>query len=398
MNRPSTVIAYINAAHFVDHYAMLIFPAALLVMGPALGLAYNELLPYATPGFIAFGAGSALTGWLGDCWSRRHMMLLFFWGIGLALILTGLASTPWQLGIALLLVGLFASIYHPVGSAMLVAHARKLGRDMGINGVFGNLGVASSALITGAVSQWLGWRAAFVMPGLLCLVIGLGFARQVAHEPLRSKSATSGAAPPLSPDLMWRVAAASILAVLAVSPTFNAITVAMPALLSERLAVLADQPAMLGLLAAGIYLFGALTQYTIGSLIDRYGLRPIFLGFCLLMGPALYAAAQAQGLWLVFTLIVIIMAIFGMVTVNDTMVGKYTADRWRARAYAARYLIGFSAAGASVALVALLHARGGFTLVLLCLAALSLLLVAGGLTFPRETAAPVTRAPDYSSP
>ena len=33
-------------------------------MGPALGMAYSELLPYATPGFVAFGAGSLITGWL----------------------------------------------------------------------------------------------------------------------------------------------------------------------------------------------------------------------------------------------------------------------------------------------------------------------------------------------
>src|SRR5690606_11182064 len=126
-----------------------------------------------------------LTGWLGDRWSRRHMMLVFFLGMGASLIITGLASTPWQLGAALLLIGMFASIYHPVGTAMLAAHARQMGRDMGINGVFGNLGVASSALVTGAVAQWLGWRAAFVLPGLLCLIVGLGFARHVVHEPTR---------------------------------------------------------------------------------------------------------------------------------------------------------------------------------------------------------------------
>ena len=82
MNSPTRVIGFVNAAHFIDHYSMLIFAAAVIVMGPALGMAYSELLPYATPGFIAFGAGSLLTGWLGDRWSRRHMMVIFFVGIG----------------------------------------------------------------------------------------------------------------------------------------------------------------------------------------------------------------------------------------------------------------------------------------------------------------------------
>ena len=117
------MIGFVNAAHFIDHYAMLIFAAAVIVMGPALGMAYSELLPYATPGFIAFGAGSLLTGWLGDRWSRRHMMVIFFIGIGASMIAVGFVQTPLQLGAALLSIGIFASIYHPVGTAMIVSYA-----------------------------------------------------------------------------------------------------------------------------------------------------------------------------------------------------------------------------------------------------------------------------------
>ena len=62
MNNPARVISFVNGAHFIDHYSMLVFAAAVIVMGPALGMAYSELLPYATPGFVAFGAGSLLTG------------------------------------------------------------------------------------------------------------------------------------------------------------------------------------------------------------------------------------------------------------------------------------------------------------------------------------------------
>src|SRR4051812_16527860 len=132
MNNPHTVIGFVNAGHFIDHYAMLVFAAALVVIGPAFAMGYSELLPYAMPGFVAFGAGSLLTGWLGDRWSRRHMMVIFFLGIGTALMATGSVQTPMQLGAALLAIGLFAAIYHPVGTAMLVAHADRLGREIGI--------------------------------------------------------------------------------------------------------------------------------------------------------------------------------------------------------------------------------------------------------------------------
>ena len=145
-------------------------------------MTYSELLPYATPGFVAFGAGSLLTGWLGDRWSRRHMMVIFFCGIGASMIAIGLVQTPLQLGAALFAIGLFASIYHPVGTAMIVAYADKLGREMGINGVWGNLGVASAALVTGVLSQFLGWRWAFIVPGLVTIAIGIAFCAMVVHE------------------------------------------------------------------------------------------------------------------------------------------------------------------------------------------------------------------------
>src|SRR5499427_1639429 len=176
MNSPSRVISFVNAAHFIDHYAMLIFAAAVIIMGPALGMAYSELLPYATPGFIAFGAGSLLTGWLGDRWSRRHMMVIFFIGISASMIVVGVVQTPLQRGAALLAIAIFASIYHPVGTAMIVSYADRLGHEMGLNGVWGNLGVASSALVTGVIGQYLGWRFAFIIPGIATVFLGAAFA------------------------------------------------------------------------------------------------------------------------------------------------------------------------------------------------------------------------------
>src|ERR1700741_5044297 len=107
MNNPGRVIGFVNAAHFIDHYSMLIFAAAVIIMGPALDMAYSELLPYATPGFVAFGAGSLLTGWLGARGSPRHMMVIFFLGIGASMIAVGLAQTKLELGFALLSVGIF---------------------------------------------------------------------------------------------------------------------------------------------------------------------------------------------------------------------------------------------------------------------------------------------------
>jgi MFS family permease len=390
MNSPRTVIGFINAGHFIDHYAMLVFAAAVIVMGPALGIGYSELLPYATPAFVAFGAGSLLTGWLGDRWSRRHMMAIFFLGIGVAMILVAFVRTPLQLGAALLAVGLFASIYHPVGTAMLVAHADKLGRQVGINGVWGNLGVASSAVVTGVIAQYLGWRWAFALPGLVTIAVGVGFLVRVRHEAHTGRQPARAAAR-VSPDMMWRVVVALVVTIVASSTTFNAITVALPKLFAERLTMLTTSPAMIGLIASGVYVFGALTQFTIGNLVDRHSLKTVFLPLAVAFPVLLFAGAGLTGVAFVVVSIGMIAAMFGLVTVNDAMVGKYTSDQWRARAFAVRYFLGFTAAGFSVGLVAWMHQTGGFGMMLQMFGTFCLLIVVGALIFPPEHRIPAAQ-------
>jgi MFS family permease len=391
MNSPSRVIGFVNAAHFIDHYSMLIFAAAVIVMGPALGMAYSELLPYATPGFVAFGAGSLLTGWLGDRWSRRHMMVIFFIGIGLCMIAVGFVQTPLQLAAALLAIGLFASIYHPVGTAMIVSYADKLGREMGLNGVCGNLGVASSALVTGVVSQYLGWRASFIIPGVITVLLGIVFARTVMHED-RTGTRQAAAQVRIAKKHMWRVILALLLVVIAISTTFNAVTVALPKLFAERLAGMTKSPALLGVIAAGVYVFGAMTQYTIGKLLDRHSLKSVALPLSFVLAPLLYLAATLSELPLILASIGIVMGAFGQVTVNDAMVGKYTSEEWRSRAYAVRYFVGFTAAGASVGLVAWLYEQGGFVSVLRAFSGLCLLAIAAAIILPNEIKVPAAPA------
>ncbi len=390
MNSPARVIGFVNAAHFIDHYAMLIFAAAVIVMGPALGMAYSELLPYATPGFVAFGAGSLLTGWLGDRWSRRHMMVIFFVGIGASMVAVGLVNTPIELGAALLSIGLFASIYHPVGTAMIVSYADRLGREMGLNGVWGNLGVASSALVTGALAEYLGWRWAFIVPGFVTILIGIAFMQMVVHED-RATARQAAAQARVAKEDMWRVIVALLIVVVAISTTFNAVTVVLPKLFAERLSGLTRSPALLGAIAAGVYVFGAMTQYSVGKLLDRHSLKAVSLPLSFVLAPFLYMAAELSNWPLIVAAIGIVMGAFGQVTVNDAMVGKYTNEKWRSRAYAVRYFVGFTAAGASIGMVAWLYQHGGFVTMLHAFGGLCLLVIAAAIILPAEIKVPATR-------
>ena len=163
---------FLNVGHFYDHLFMLVFATvAALSLSHEWGMSYAEVIPYATPGFVAFAVCAVPAGWLADKWSRKGMMVVFYVGIGLSSIFTSLAETPLQIGI-----GLFAAIYHPVGLALVVQGRENTGVPLAINGIFGNVGVACAALITGFLIDHAGWRSAFVWPGFMSIATGIAYA------------------------------------------------------------------------------------------------------------------------------------------------------------------------------------------------------------------------------
>ena len=133
-------IGFINWAHALDHYVMLIFPTVVIGLELIYGRSYAELIALGTASFVAFGIFSLPAGWLADRWSRRNMMVLFYAGCGFSLVAAALAPNLIGLAIALFALGVFAAIYHPVGLAMVTQKWRNTGMRLAVNGVWGNLG------------------------------------------------------------------------------------------------------------------------------------------------------------------------------------------------------------------------------------------------------------------
>ena len=177
MSRHRLNFLFLNLGHFLDHLFMLVFATvAALRLAEEWDMSYAALIPYATPGFVAFGVCAIPAGWIADKWSRAGMIIIFFIGIGVSAILTALADSPIEIALGLLAMGVFAAIYHPVGIAMVIQGRRKTGIPIAINGVFGNLGVAAAALLTGYLIDTGGWRNAFVLPGAVSIGLGAAYA------------------------------------------------------------------------------------------------------------------------------------------------------------------------------------------------------------------------------
>ncbi len=365
------LVPFLNLGHLLDHLVMLVFPTAVVAIGREWGRPYAELLPLALGGFIAFGVFAIPAGWLADHWSRYKVMAMFYFGIGASLFVTGFAQTPWLIAAGLTVTGAFAAIYHPVGIAMLVASPEKMGHLLGWNGLWGNLGLAFAALLTGALVDAAGWRAAFWVPGICCVLAGIFFLILV-RDPGKVKKSSKSIGLHVDARMMSRIFAIMLIATACGGIIFNSTTISMPKVFDERLSALTQSNFGIGALVALVYTMAAFAQVLMGTLIDRMELRRLMIGVGLAQIPMLYLAANLQGWAMLVVALLMMLAVFGQIPLNDAIVGKYVADEYRARVLGVRYVVSLGVAAVAVPMIAALHrTEGGFSNVFLVLAVLA---------------------------
>jgi MFS family permease len=357
---------FLNIGHGLDHLMMLVYATAVIGIANELNLTYNEMLPLATGAFVMFGLGSLPAGWLGDHWSRRGMMIVFFLGLGLSSIAVSFCSTPAQIVAVLTILGIFAAIYHPVGIAMLVQDARKIGITIGINGLAGNLGIAVAAILSGFLMQRYGWRSAFIAPGVLSIVTGIAFWLLVPKESMaaakRPKKQVS-----LPRSVVLRAFMVMTAVAICSSLIFNFTTNSMPKVFDERITGITKDPAVIGLFLGGVYALASLAQLLVGTLIDRFPLKSIILPVVILQVPLFALAASAQDWSMLVLSTGFMLLVFGQIPFGDSMIAQYFDDSMRSRVYAVRLTISFGASAVAINLIAAINAWGGFQAVMLTL-------------------------------
>jgi MFS family permease len=408
MTRDRAYFLLLNIGHFLDHLFMLVFATvAALALHREWGLGYAELLAYATPGFFAFGVFALPAGWLADRWSRDGMMCVFFIGIGITAIATSFSTTPLQIGAGLFVTGMIAAIYHPVGLAIVTAKWKNTGMRIAANGVFGNLGVASAALITGYLIDNGGWRLAFVLPGVFSIAMGLIYMvlrwEGIGDEHRAPKPAAAGLAATTDPEqrsLLVRVSAIVFLTTAVSSIIFQSTTFALPKIFDERLQGLAtdlsawadsisvpgqtDVATMIGSLAFLVFAVASMAQLVVGSSLDRFGPRRVFMTVAVLqivffsLMPGLHdgvALAAALGFML---------GAFGQIPINDYMIGKMASGPHRARIYGIRYVVSFTALAATLPLIAFVYDNWGFDTLFRILAVTALVILIAVACLPKR--------------
>jgi MFS family permease len=371
-------IGFLNWAHAVDHFVLLIYPTVVIGLQVVYGRSYAELIALSTAAFVAFGVFSLPAGWLADHWSRRNMMAVFYFGCGGSLVAAGLAPNLVVLAVALFALGMFAAIYHPVGMAMLIEVSKARGRTLAFNGVCGNMGAALAAGITAALVSILGWRAAFLAPAAFCIATGILFLRVVPDDRHETAGRKSAAEVPITRGTAMAMFALFVAIAIAAGLVFNTVSVALPKIVDERIGEHVPL-AVVGGLATAVFLCGALAQLAVGRLVEWVAPHLLLPVVVALQVVGILWAASASGMALLAALAVAMAAIYAQVTVGDIVIARYTADSWRGRIYAVRYFLTFTTSGAAVAAMALFYARGGFDLVLTVTAVIAGLFLAAAV-------------------
>ena len=355
-------------------------------MGVDFGWDYGELIQLMLPSVILFGAGAIPAGWLGDRWSARGTLIIMFFGLGVSSVLTGLAQSPLQLAIGLGAIGLFASIYHPVATAVVVRYATRRGRDLGINGVFGGLGIASGPLVAGLLTAAFGWRAAFIIPGVVGIGVALAFV-WIVREIAPAKKVTDGHAEnggyrgPVLP-----VFVAIVVAGVCVGFLFQTETIAFPKVFEQRLTFLEMAVWAVGGMAFGVFVIGAAAQFGGGLLSDRFSMKRLLALALTLQIPITFFAAQAWELPLFGIAILMVVFTLGLQPVVDSLVAHYVPPSWHARAYGARFLAAIVVSSAAVPAVGwVFDATGEFNWLFYGLMGISAFGAVTALTLPSES-------------
>jgi MFS family permease len=374
------ILVFTSAAHFFTHFFVLVFPALVMPISRDFSLEPAQVIPLSFPMYLCYGILAVPWGYLSDRFDPRWMMGAGVLIAGAGFAAAGLAGSKAELTLALGAIGVGCSAYHPSGLALLSKGMRGRGRALGINGLWGNCGIASAPLAAGALTYALGWQGtllvfggAGVALGLLCFAVPFS----VGAEDLQKGT------------IVERRQAVRYFLILCGAMVFSGLmyrgyTIILPtffeAKLSDfrilergvetaaRLASDADTLAAT-LITCGVYLIGMLGQLLGGRFADRHDLRRAYLAFFASALPFLLLMRFVEGPLLVLTTGGFVLFSLGMQPIENSLVAVLTPPQWRSLSYGVKFTVVFGAGSLAVYCVSFVDGRWGLDAVVLLLAA-----------------------------
>ena len=376
-----------NTGHALSHLFMMIYPTVVLALEVEFSQPYHVLISLMLAGNILFGAAALPAGYLGDKWGAINMMVVFFLGTGLSAILVGFANNEIQIVLSFALVGFFGSIYHPVGIAWIARTINNRGKALGINGVFGSAGMGIAPIMAGILTDLFSWRAAFIIPGVFCVAIGVillvfsfkGLIQEYEPEVERDI--------PESPEgdmkkgillLLFTVACTGLI--------YQATSFMLPKLIEMRLSdFLGDGLIGVGAMVSIIYFLSGGMQLLGGWMADRFQLKRVYLICWVLQVPLLIIAGFLNTALIFPVLAMMVVANTIGSPAENSLFARYSPPQWRSTAFGVKFVLALGVAALAVPLVSWAHKLvGEFTWLLVALAIIAVVAAIVTLMLPEK--------------
>ncbi|MEQ8964638.1 MAG: MFS transporter [Azospirillaceae bacterium] len=393
-NAARLAIAFSCAGHAAMHILTALYLTVVLTLVRGWERSYDELIGLWTLGALMIGLGAPVAGWLGDRWGEARMMVVFFLVTGGGCMAAGFVGGSLGLTLALAVLGLGASIYHPVGLAWIVRAAVNRGRVMGINGIFGAVGVALAATIAGGLTTVSGWRAAFIVPGAVCVGLGLALLACLLLGLVRDGQADRAPdiTPPSRGDALRAFVFLSV-TMAGAAMVFNAMQTAMPRLFELRMTDLLGADGQgLGVLGIGglvtvVYLGVSSAQLVGGWLADRVPAKRLYSIGLIAMAAILAASATLSGVPLLLAVTAALFVHGAVLPAENLLLARYTPTGRRGLAFGAKFVLAFGVGPIAVQTVAITYGwTGGFAMLLFVLSGCGLVAWAAARFLPGERA------------
>ena len=380
------LLVFANAGHFFAHSLVLIFPQIITPLMNEFGLEAHEVLRLSFFMYLFYGIGALPSGFLADRINPKITFTLFFTGAGLMSILTFFSKSALQLQVSLMFMGIFLSMYHPVGIGLISKAVGRRGAALGLNGVFGSIGIASAPFIAGIISYFLGWRYIYLIMGIPPLFLGfLLYTTGLDYTIVESKK-NSGEKDRGSTDV--RAFAILCISMCLAGFVYRGQTLLLPQHFERNVHFLFNfvssfdfmklegtKTLSATVLTSFVYMIGIIGQLIGGRVADRMDLRyAYFLIFAGIL-PILPMIYFFRDMPLFALSLLFILLLIGMQPVENSLIAQFTPIRWRSTSYGIKFATTFGISSLVIYPIGYFQTRFSFEAPFLLFSLITLLLV-----------------------
>ena len=335
---------YAASGHLIMHMFAAFYFVIVLGIEDDWQISYDQLVDLWFFGSLLVGLGSIPAGWLSDKWSRSGMIAVMFIGLGATAILCGLSRNATSLMLSLSMLGLFCSIYHPAGISWVVNMSKNTGEALGFNNIFGGVGIGIGALSSGYLVDNFGWEFAFMIPGLISILIGLFLVWHLytGRVSLKNINSEKFADNPEKGNVL-KIIIIMLISIACGGYVFQVLQTSLPKLIDIRLGEFLDLgAAKIGMIVSSIYVISGLMNYLGGILADRYSVKMIYALGILIQGLLLLFFADMGSAFLIALALIIVAFNSSILPAENILLARFAPAEYQSLVYGVKFILSFS--------------------------------------------------------